>query len=358
MPDLQERTEPATPRKRQESRRRGQVARSVEVTTSLLLLMLLGFFRLFGDRILNKIANLTAAGLQQATRVDFTPDTVENWVSRGILWILLIMLPIFLIALVVALLSNFVQVGFVLSGYPLIPQFQKLDPIKGVARLFSLRSFVELLKNMVKIALVSLVAYFSIRAELITLASAMGFSPSQTGLKVAEATFAMSFRLALLFALLAILDYIYQRYEFERSIRMTKQEVRDEYKRVEGDPLIRQRIRQMQRDLRRRRMMQEVPKADVIITNPTHVAVAVRYDPGEMNAPMVVAKGMRLIAEKILEIAHEHRVPIVQNPELARALYKACEVGDSIPASLFQAVAEVLALVYTRGRRRRAGAAV
>lgn len=352
MPDQGDRTEPATPRRRSEARKRGQVARSVELSSAFILLFSVLFMRFFGAAFFDQIAAAMQLGLRFTLSHDLELATVLVLLPKSIFWFIHLLLPILLFTFVIALFVNFIQVGVVFSGQPIVPSLEKINPVRGFQRLFSLRSFVELAKSLVKVVTVGGIAYWSIRAEMDSLTLLSGFSPAQAGLKVASIAYVMGFRIALLFLALAIADYIYQRVEFERSIRMSKQEIKEEYKHLEGDPLIRQRIRQRQREIARRRMLHEVPRADVIITNPTHIAIAIRYDASTMRAPKVVAKGIRLLAEKILDLAAEHRIPIYQNPPLAQALYKACEIGDEVPQDLYGAVAEVLAFVYSASGKK------
>jgi flagellar biosynthetic protein FlhB len=232
------------------------------------------------------------------------------------------------------------------SSESITPKFSKVDPIKGFQRLFSLRSIVELIKNIFKICIISMVAYLVIKGELANMILLMDQGISGIMTYLGRICFKIILSTAVVLVILAILDYIYQRWEYEKSLRMTKQEIKDEYKNTEGDPLIKSRIRRLQREMAKKRMMAEVPKADVIITNPTHLAIAVKYDPENMMAPKVVAKGANIIAEKIREIARENDVMIVEDKPLARVLYKIVDVNHFIPEDLYRAVAEVLAFVY------------
>jgi flagellar biosynthetic protein FlhB len=238
------------------------------------------------------------------------------------------------------------QVGFLFTMEPLKMKISKLDPIQGFKRIFSLRAIVELLKSILKIIIVGLVTFsvlwFQIDEILLLTDKSLGASLSSIGnLTVKMGLYASA---ALLF--LAFLDYLYQRYDFERNIRMSKQDIKDEYKKTEGDPLIKSKIKQKQREMAMKRMMQEVPKADVVITNPTHYAVALKYEDEKMDAPVVIAKGVDYVALKIKELAKEHDVVTVENRPLARALYSQTEIGDAIPEEFFKAVAEILAYVY------------
>jgi len=258
--------------------------------------------------------------------------------------------PLFLTAFSIALLANYLQVGFVLSSESVQPKLSKIDPIKGFQKLFSIRSLVELAKNMFKISIVGFVVYVTIRGEIENFIPLMYQSVWGILIYIARVAFKIVLMVCLALIILAALDYIYQKWEFEKNLKMTKQEVKDESKQTEGDPLVKARIKRLQRDMARKRMMASVPEADVVITNPTHLAVALRYDQADMFAPKVVAKGTGFIAENIKDIARKNNVTIVNNKPLARVLYKSVDVDEMIPANLYKAVAEVLAFVYSRKR--------
>ncbi len=248
-------------------------------------------------------------------------------------------------------MGNYIQIGFLFTGQPLAPKFSKLNPIEGAKRLFSLKSVVEFLKSLLKILIIGGVVYLTLWGERtnITTISKMPLADvlSYTG----GLTLELGLKIGMILLVLAILDYFYQRYEFEKSLRMSKQDIKDEHKKSEGDPLIKRKIREKQMRMAIQRMMQEIPKADVVITNPTHYAVALQYDTGRMEAPTVLAKGRDYVALKIKEAAGKHGIVIMENRPLARALYDQVEIGQTIPAELFQAVAEVLAYVYKLKRK-------
>jgi len=254
--------------------------------------------------------------------------------------------PFAIVLLVIALLINFSQVGLRVSLEAIKPQLNKLNPISGLKRIFSLRSITELVKSVFKIVIVGWISYS-------TILGAMPQFAQMTIMEVREAmslfvitTLLLALKIGAVLIFLGILDLVYQRYDFERSIKMSKQEVKDEYKQREGDPLVRRRIREKQREIAVRRMMAAVPEADVVITNPVELAVALQYVSEEMYAPKVVAKGGGVVAEKIKEVAREHDVPIVENRSLAQSLFRLTDVGDFVPPELFKAVAEILAYVY------------
>jgi flagellar biosynthetic protein FlhB len=256
-----------------------------------------------------------------------------------------------ILTVIIAIFGNFAQFGFLLTGDPLKMQFNKINPLEGAKRIFSMRSFVEMVKSILKVLIVGIVAYMVLWGERdrilvlssVPLESIFTFS--------AQLILSLGTRIGAVLVVLAVFDYAYQKYEHEKSLKMSKQDIKDEYKKSEGDPLIKGKIREKQKRMAMQRMMQEVPKADVIITNPTHYAIALKYDAKSMDAPLVIAKGKDYIALKIKEIAKKEGIVTMENRPLARALYDKAEIGESVPVELFQAVAEVLAYVYKLKRK-------
>jgi flagellar biosynthesis protein FlhB len=265
----------------------------------------------------------------------------------------LALLPIAVTGVVIGLIANFVQVGFVLSGEPMVPNLQKVDPFKGFQRLFSRRSVFEGAKAAAKSCIFGYAAWSGIVASWPTLVGLSFGTPLAAVATVGGLIHGIFLRVAIAWLVLAALDYFFQRKQTNKQIMMTKQELKQEMKEMEGSPEVKAQMMQRRRKLVKGRMMDAVKKADVIVTNPTHYSVAIQYEQGKMPAPIVVAKGQDLIALKIREVAAEHRIPIVPNPPLARQLYKKCEIGDVVPRELFQAVAEVLAYVYRTLKRVR-----
>jgi len=343
---FQERTEKATPRRREKARKEGRVARSNELNSAVILCLGLTTVYFMGPYLTGAIKSHMTYIFSEAPNIKVTMNSAGNFLSNNILEFFIVIGPILAIIGVIAYAINALQVGIMFTTKPLEPKFDKLNLAKGMKRLISARSLVQLVRDVLKITLIATVGYYIIKAaipiyyslsneSIDTFASTMGTMAIMTALKIGIIIF-----------ILAILDYAYQKYDFEKSIRMSRQEIKEEMKDTEGNPQLKSRVRQMQRELTRKRMMQEIPKADVVITNPTHIAIALKYNQNEMDAPMVVAKGERLIAQKIKEIAREAGVPIVENKPLARALFKMCDIGSSVPGKLFRAVAEVLAFVY------------
>ena len=264
----------------------------------------------------------------------------------------MILIPLFLVALVVGFFSTFFQIGWLFTTQPLIPDLSKLDPIKGMGRFVSKRAFVEVIKSLLKVGLIGWIAYKTVKGEFDKALVLTEIPVSGTLLYLAQTAGLVMAKVAAIMIVLALLDYGFVRWEMEEKMKMTKQEQKEEMKETEGDPHIKSKIRSIQQQMARRRMMAAVPEADVVITNPTHIAVAIQYETGKMEAPIVLAKGQELVAEKIRELAREHDVPLVENPPVARLLHSKVEVGHAIPEELFKAVAEILAYVYSlKGKR-------
>jgi len=348
----QERTEKATPKRRQDARKKGQVAQSREAASAAVLLLSLGVFFFAGQWMVTTMSEVTGEMLNRIAVGAIDDITDVSALFAAILKSFFkITLPLMAAVFVAGVGVNLVQSGFLLTAEPLAPKLSKINPLKGIQRIFSLKSLVELAKSLAKIAVVGVAAYFLIRSEIDQI-------PGLTLLPVSEIfrfTFRVAFKIALyvclLLVLLAVLDYAYQRWEHEKNLKMTRQEVKDEQKQTLGDPKVKSRIRNIQMEMARRRMMAAVPEADVVIANPTHLAIALRFDPRNMIAPRVVAKGAGRIAERIKAVAAAADVPVVENKPLARSLYKMVDIDEFIPAELYRAVAEVLAYVYRlRGR--------
>lgn len=339
--DQGSKTEPATPRQRQRARQRGQVARSVELVSAIMLFT--GFLMLFtlDEYTAGRFAQYFAQTAGQAEAVELSPQTISIFASQNVNALLLILAPYLLITTLVVLVVNFMQVGFVFATKPLEPELGRLNPIKGFQRIFSMRGMVELVKNLLKLMLVAFVAGAVINKMGPSMLSGIMMTPFNA-INLAESIgMRIAFLCCALLLILAILDFIYQRFEHEKSIRMTRQEVRDEYKNQEGDPQIKRRIREMGRRIAMSRMFEKLETADAVITNPTHYAVAIVYEL-EWPAPKIVAKGVDYVALRIIRYAEELGLPVYEQPELARALYK-LELDEFVPGNLFKAVARVLA---------------
>jgi flagellar biosynthesis protein FlhB len=347
-----ERTEQATPRRRDEARKKGQIARSREIPSVMVLMTGLLVLFLSGSYLLRSLSELL---LQSLNRMgSFLVDesnlrVLEMEVIRSIFFILG---PILGAALVVSILSHYVQGGNIFSPGLVVPDLSKVSPVKGMGRLFSKQSLAELVKAVFKIVIIGWVTFSTIRNEWSNTLLLTGQDLRAILQYVSSVSFSLFLKAVLVMGVLAALDYFFQRWTHEKSLRMSKQELKEEFKHAEGDPLIRSRIRSLQREMARKRMMAEVPKADVIITNPEHLAVALRYKSGEMDAPRVVAKGAGWVAGRIKEIGRSFGIPIVENKPLARVLYKNVDLGQTIPSSLYHAVADILAYVYRIRNRK------
>lgn len=348
---LEDKTEAATPRKRQEVREQGQVARSADLNSALVLIVGLYLVKVFMPGLGEKLSNLFITCFTQFPSQDLTINQLFHNLVRLLLYIGMAVAPIILGVMVVGTISNVMQVGLHVSGKALQFKGERLNPLPGIQRMFSPNSGVELIKSLAKVGVVGFVVYSYLQQRYPDIAALAGADFKLTCSVIADIAWQILVRAAAVILLIGAIDFIYQKFQFEKQIKMTKQEIKEDNKRSEGDPVIKSRIRQKQREISRGRMMSEVPKADVVVTNPTHFAVALKYDADNMDAPIVIAKGQRLVAQKIKDIARENNVPIVENVPLARALYASVDIGMPIPAELYQAVAEILAYVYRLTRK-------
>ena len=343
----QERTEPATPKKRQKTRSEGRVCASrdltasAEILTGLIGLLMLGSYSLntltaFLKRMIYTMGDevLLRDGWFYFVRDDAVKSYFFSWLSLGLL------IAVFTAAVII------LQVGWHISGEPFKFNFDRLNPVTGMKKIISMRSMVELLKGLLKASVFAFVIYVALRDRMPEALKAMQLSTGQGAVMFWNMLWDLSMRLAVMLLIMALMDYLYQKWDFEKSIRMSRQEIKEEFRQMEGDPQIKSKIRQKQREMAKKRMMGSVPKADVVITNPTTIAVALSYDRDVMSAPQVVAKGRGAVARKIREIAMAHNVPVIENKPLAWALYEAVEIGDEISEELYRGVAEILAMVY------------
>lgn len=347
----QEKTDPASPWKRRELRKRGDVPKSQDINAVVGFLAVLLLLHAGAQPFLGRIVRLVEHEWQAIDRPVVSPDNLGNLVTGWSLTFFDLMWPLLLVSFLAGMIANVLQVGFLLTGDPLKMDLQRINPFLGLKRLFSLPGLQGLLQAILKTGAVGYIAYRSLASQLPQVAVLPYLNAGAMVVVVEAIAFRLFINCGLALFVLAAADYAFRRWQWERDKRMSKQETKEEYKRHEGDPTVRQRIKQKQRELAMRRMMAEVPESDVVITNPIHVAIALRYDADRMPAPLVVAKGQRLIAERIKDLARQHGIPIVANPPLARSLHDAVPVGGEIPERLYRAVAEVLAYVYRlRGR--------
>ncbi len=347
-----EKTEPASPKKLSDAREKGQVAKSRELANGFGLLALFLLIKVWAGTLGTKFLEVFD------TIYNKMPEMVTFWngyvphhdmkvlFQNVMVDILLILAPVFIVSVLIAFLCDVAQVKWVIAKKAMEPKLSKLDPIAGFKRMFSSNAIVELIKSLAKIGIIVYVVYDYIKDKWSLLYTLYDMPLMQAVLLTAELITEVGIRISIVYIVLAFVDFGYQKYKFAKDMRMTKQEVKDEYKQQEGDPKVKGKIRQKMQEASRRRMMQQLPTADVVITNPTHYAVAIKYDPDVADAPLVLAKGADYLAAKIKEVAKENHVEIVENKPLARMLYANVEVGQAVPPELYQAVAEVLAFVY------------
>jgi flagellar biosynthetic protein FlhB len=346
----QEKTEEATQSRRDDFRKRGQVAHSKELASALLLLASAGSIFVLSKFFFTELSEIfkhTMGGDMVAAVRDGDMFTAAKMAGTKLF---ILLAPVMGISFFISVGSTLVQTGFLNVEDALSPNFEKLNPLEGFGRIFSLKAVAEALKALLKLVFIGSIVLMILRSEVFVLPSMIQFSVQQLVEYVGEVTVRLLSGVGMAMVVLTGADYFFQRWDLDKKMMMTKQEVKEEHKQREGDPMIKARIRRVQRDMANRRMMEKVPKADVIVTNPTHIAIALKYD-ASLPAPQVIAKGADLIAEKIKAIAKEHNIPIVENKPLARTIYKTLKLGQVIPRELFVAVAEVLSYVYRLRRK-------
>lgn len=351
-----EKTEEATPKRKEDARKEGQVAKSQElVMVGCLLIMFAALQALLGtiaESLQNAVVPFWSGQLLPSADL-LTMDNIRPLLGQMILQFLLVMLPILAVALVAAIVVNIAQTGFLFTTKALQPKFSRLNPAEGFKRIFSSRTLFSLLTSILKTVLVGIVIYLKISEDLPLFATMLESNVETSVQAIAQLVFDAAFMILMCLAAVAFLDFIFQRRKFRKDLMMSKYEVRMEMKQQEGDPQVKGRIKQKQRQMAMMRMMADVPEADVVITNPTHYAVALKYDEAEASAPVVIAKGQDQIALRIREIAEENGIETVENKPLARSLFMMCDIGDMIPVEMYQAVAEILAEVFRRNEDRR-----
>ena len=347
-----EKTEPATQKKLDDARKEGKVAKSKELTSAFMLIALFLILKIFISYIGGNLVDVFSivynriSGYVNPGELGFTSQAVSAFTMQMLIQILLSVWPFFLIGVAIAILVSIVQVGWKVSTKPMEPKLSKFNPINGFKRIFSKESLFNLVMAIIKIVLIALIAYFSVKDKANDLFVLYEISLKQAISLVGEIILDTGLKISFVYLIVGLADFIYQKRKFSEDMKMTKQEVKDEYKNTEGDPQIKGRQRRKMQEASQRRMMQDVPKADVVITNPTHFAVALKYDAETAKAPVLLAKGEDYIALKIKEVAKENHVEIVENKPLARMIYHNVDIGAEIPPELYQAVAEVLATVY------------
>lgn len=341
-----ERTEKATPKRRREAREKGQIFKSAEIISAFSLLVMFGTLSIFGNSIVDNTKALLNYFFSHKAPDGLTAAGAGKALGEAIVYFLNIMAPVLIAAMLCGIVFNITQTGFVFSTKAIMPKFERISMGAGFKRIFSKRTLIELAKSIIKIAILGYVAYGEYEANMKKFPTLMGEDIGYSVAAFVKILLDVAFKLAIAFAIFAPFDYMYQRWKYNKDLMMTKQEIKDEYKLTEGNPQTKGRISQKQRQMSRSRMIQAVKEADVIITNPTHYAVALSYKEDKNKAPVVVAKGMDYLAQRIKEQARENRVEIVENKPLAQSLYFFCDVGDEVPEDLYKAVAEILAYVY------------
>lgn len=342
-----EKTEEATPRKKKKAREEGQVAKSLEITTAAILVGMFTLLKFFGPFMIRELIDIMKVAFRSILMEDVSVQTMSQVYFFYAGKAAIIILPILGTSFLIGLISNLAQVGWHITTKPLIPKFNKLNPVSGFKRILSMRSLVELVKSILKLSIISIIVYLTLRDYEKLMLRLYETDVYETYAYIGNIVIDLGIRVGLYFIIVAATDFAYQKYKHKKDLKMTKQEIKEEHKMSEGNPEIKSKIRQKMREAAMRRMMQELPSADVIITNPTHFAVAIRYEEATTTAPVVIAKGADLLAGRIKEKAKQYDIHIMENKKLARTLYYTVEIGEEIPPELYQAVAEVLAFVYS-----------
>jgi flagellar biosynthetic protein FlhB len=341
----QDKTERATPRRRSKAREQGQVAQSREIPSVIILFSSLSFFFFGATWMITKLASVMQGIYRHAGQFELSTGNVQLLLWDIFQQTISTLAPFMAVVIIAGVVSNVIQTGFLLTAESFTPKLSKLNPMKGIKRLFSLKALNEIAKVLLKVVIVGWVSLKTVMADIDSIPGLMQLDIFSILTFIGKSAFRIGMYTCMVLAVLAAIDYIFQRWQHEKSLKMTKQEVKDENKMTEGDPAIKARIRSIQREMAQRRMMESVPEATVVITNPTRLAIALKFE-SDYHAPILVAKGAGKLAERIREIAKANGIPIVEQKPLARTLYKAVEIGDFIPAELYRAVAEILAYVY------------
>lgn len=346
-----EKTEEATPHKKSEARKKGQVAKSKEVGLALTLLASTIVLLTLGEYVGNSLKDTLIAFLNNYMTMSLDEKSLQK-LTIVMLWrIGIVVLPVVVPIMVMGIFANYAQVGFIFTKEPLKPDLKKLNPISGFKKIFSKRTIVELLKDIALISVVGYIGFNFVKDNYLSILNTSSLTPAAVMSSLGSLTVSIFFKITIVMIIVALADYIFQRRQYNKELRMTKQEIKEEFKQQEGDPQVKGKIKQKQREMAMSRMMQSVPQATVVVTNPTHYAVALKYDEGE-GAPKVVAKGADYVAFKIKEKAKENDVPIIENRPLARLLYSEVDIDSEIPIDMYQTVAEILALVYKLKKKK------
>lgn len=344
-----EKTEKPSPKKRRDAREEGQILQSKEISTVVILFSCFFGLRIFGGFITNQLQQFMLDVFSKINNIDvlLNPNNLMVNFLKILTVFLVVVSPILGVAFLSSLIISYFQVGFLFTSKTLKLKLNRLNPIEGFKKIFSKRALVELLKSILKIVLVGYVAIKYASNQITRVIKYSSMDSFDSFIDFSELIFGFILRILGVLLLLSFMDYFFQWREHEKNLKMSKQEVKEEYKQSEGDPFIKGKIKEKQRKMAMSRMMQDIPKADVIITNPTHYAVAIKYDKDSFDAPYVLGKGIDLIAQNIKKVGKDNNVPIIENRILARTIYHSTEIGDTISEDLYEAVAEVLAYVYS-----------
>ncbi len=348
-----EKTEEATEKRKRDAVQEGNVAKSQDLGSVVILLAGFLMLRAYGANMYSRCADFMRYCFGQILQSNLTLNEALILLNQFIVVTLIITIPFMLAIMLAAIFSNVIQIGFLFRFDPMTPNFDRMNPVSNIQNMFSWKMVAELVKSFLKIFIVAYVPYSTIKEEFPKFIGFIKTNPVYSFGTLLDICYAMAIKIILIFLVLAIADWFFQKWRYDESLKMSKEDIKEEHKQQEGDPHVKQKIRELQRRASARRQMEEVPKATVVVTNPTHIAVALKYIPGETPAPLIVAMGTGLIAQKIKEIAKENNVPIVENKPLAREMFKKANVGDEIPQELWTAVAEILGQIF-RERQRKA----
>ncbi|MBL8029351.1 MAG: flagellar biosynthesis protein FlhB [Fibrobacteres bacterium] len=346
MADDEGKTEDPTPKRISDARNKGQVAKSQELNAVAVLFMGFWSIYIYRTELYEGLTTMMRLVFQESTRTNVSVENFHHYCIVGGIWMIKLLGPIMAILLVTGIVVNFLQVGWLFTTKPLVPDFTKLNPLSGIKNLFSMDKIVKLIKEVIKLTLITAVAAYTLKDQLTIYYSMTDQTAEAILIFIFSTIFDLGMRIAIALLFLAVADFIYEKYRYNKNMKMSKTEVKDERKQSEGDPEVKGKIKSLQREMAQRRMMSEVPKATVVVTNPTFIAIALRYELGVDKAPVVLAKGKRKTAETIREIAKANDIPIVEDKPLARGMYDLIEIGEEIPKEYFSAVAEILAYVY------------
>ncbi len=353
MEDKSNKTEEATPKKLQDAKKKGQIAKSGDLNGAGSFFVFTILFVGLANYLFKNSYTYLRSSLARTTPETITTRFVRNVFIEDILKLFIMLIPFFAVAIVAGIITNLVQTGFIFTLETLKPNFKKLNPLEGFKNIFSKKSFLTLIKNMLKLVLVFYLTYKALSTEFVKILNSGNIGTEKVFPFFIEFVRTVSIDIAIVMFLLGMMDYVIERWQWKKNLRMSKQEIKDEYKQMEGDPHIKGKRRQRQRELSMGRMLQDMQDSTVVITNPTHVAVVLKYETGVDTAPVVTAKGADHLAKKIREKAKEYKIPIIENKSLARTMYKKVDIGDTVPVELYQAIAEILALVYEMERKNK-----